>query len=226
MKNILNIAHRGFTQVFPDNTIEAFRAAIETGVDGIEFDVQETADQRFIVYHDAELFGININRLPLTEIKKVKLRGKFRIPTFEETLDVCMRQVKLVVELKQVQSIDAFVQILRMHGSLNLILVASFREDPLSKLFQLAQETHRAIIIGHQIQNLLDIVKRVQADTVIVKYPLANTELIQEVKSNRMSVLLWGCTSSRDIRTALKLGIDGIISDYPNLVSSLLHTRA
>jgi glycerophosphoryl diester phosphodiesterase len=225
MKNILNIAHRGFTQVFPDNTIEAFRAAIEIGVDGIEFDVQETADQRFIVYHDAELFGININRLPLTEIKKVKLRGKFRIPTFEETLDVCMRQVKLVVELKQVQSIDAFVQILRMHGSLNLILVASFREDPLSKLFQLAPETHRAIIIGHQVQNLLDIVKRVQADTVIVKYPLANTELIQEVKSNRMSVLLWGCTSSRDIRTALKLGIYGIISDYPNLVSSLLNTQ-
>ena len=226
MKNILNIAHRGFTQVFPDNTIEAFRAAIEIGVDGIEFDVQETADQRFIVYHDAELFGININRLPLTEIKKVKLRGKFRIPTFEETLDVCMRQVKLVVELKQVQSIDVFVQILRMHGSLNLILVASFREDPLSKLFQLAQETHRAIIIGHQVQNLLDIAKRVQADTVIVKYPLANTELIQEVKSNRMSVLIWGCTSSKDIRAALKLGIDGIISDYPNLVSSLLHTRA
>jgi glycerophosphoryl diester phosphodiesterase len=225
MKNILNIAHRGFTQVFPDNTIEAFRAAIEIGVDGIEFDVQETADQRFIVYHDAELFGININRLPLTEIKKVKLRGKFRIPTFEETLDVCMRQVKLVVELKQVQSIDAFVQILRMHGSLNLILVASFREDPLSKLFQLAQETHRAIIIGHQVQNLLDIAKRVQADTVIVKYPLANTELIQEVKSNRMSVLIWGCTSSKDIRAALKLGIDGIISDYPNLVSSLLHTQ-
>jgi glycerophosphoryl diester phosphodiesterase len=225
MKNILNIAHRGFTQVFPDNTIEAFRAAIEIGVDGIEFDVQETADQRFIVYHDAELFGININRLPLAEIEKVKLRGKFKIPTLEETLDVCMRQVKLVVELKQVQSIDVFVQILRMHGSLNLILVASFREDPLSKLFQLAQETHRAIIIGHQVQNLLDIAKRVQADTVIVKYPLANTELIQEVKSNRMSVLIWGCTSSKDIRAALKLGIDGIISDYPNLVSSLLHTQ-
>lgn len=225
MKNILNIAHRGFTQVFPDNTIEAFRAALEIGVDGIEFDVQETADRRFIVHHDNELFGINIERLSFAEVEKVKLGGKFRIPTLAEALDLCVKQVTLVVELKQVQSIDAFVRILRMHGNSNHVLLASFREDPLSKLFNLAQETRRAMIIEHKSQNLLDIAKRVQADTVIVKYPLANTELIQEVKSNGMSVLIWGCTSSRDIRAALKLEIDGIISDYPNLVSNLLHAQ-
>jgi glycerophosphoryl diester phosphodiesterase len=57
MKRILNIAHRGFTKQFPDNTLEAFEAAIGIPVDGIECDVHETADNRFIIFHDREILA-------------------------------------------------------------------------------------------------------------------------------------------------------------------------
>src|SRR4030042_3740320 len=105
MSNILNIAHRGFHKSFPDNTLEAFEAAIGLGVDGIELDVHETADQEFIVFHDAKLLDKVIKYLLLDEIKNVKLQGKFDIPTLGQVLDLCRRRAKLMVELKKVWSL-------------------------------------------------------------------------------------------------------------------------
>ena len=60
MKHVLNIAHRGFTRDFPDNTLESFKAAIGIPVDAIECDVRETADGHFVIFHDAELSGQDI----------------------------------------------------------------------------------------------------------------------------------------------------------------------
>ncbi len=76
MRNIINIAHRGFTKTFPDNTLEAFEAAINIGVDAIECDVQETIDHKFVVIHDSELFGKDIAKLPLAQIENAKTKGK------------------------------------------------------------------------------------------------------------------------------------------------------
>ena len=60
MNKTLNIAHRGFTKEFPDNTMEAFYAAIKLGIDGIECDVHETADHHFVIFHDDKLEGRTI----------------------------------------------------------------------------------------------------------------------------------------------------------------------
>ena len=65
MKRILNIAHRGFTKQFPDNTLEAFEAAIKIPVDGIECDVHETTDNDFIIFHNNEIQGRDIGQMTL-----------------------------------------------------------------------------------------------------------------------------------------------------------------
>ena len=48
----LNFAHRGFTQAAPENTLAAFKAAIELGVDGIELDVRTCKTGEVVVFHD------------------------------------------------------------------------------------------------------------------------------------------------------------------------------
>ncbi len=53
--NALNIAHRGGANLWPENTIEAFANAIEMGADGIEFDLQLTADKKLVLHHDNRL---------------------------------------------------------------------------------------------------------------------------------------------------------------------------
>ena len=51
----LNIAHRGGADLWPENTMQAFERAIALGVDGIEFDLQLSADGHLLIHHDARL---------------------------------------------------------------------------------------------------------------------------------------------------------------------------
>ena len=111
MPETLNIAHRGFTKDSPDNTLESFYAAIKLGADGIECDVHETADHHFVIIHDDQLAGKAVNTLSLAEIRKIKIAKDYQIPTLEETLNLCHKHIKLMLELKQVNSLDLFLEI-------------------------------------------------------------------------------------------------------------------
>jgi glycerophosphoryl diester phosphodiesterase len=99
MKKALVIAHRGYTRRFPDNTLEAFRAARELGVDGVEFDVQETADGAFVVFHDDSIGGNNISSLKLEDFERLKVGGGYGIPSLQQALEELGRGLVLLVEL-------------------------------------------------------------------------------------------------------------------------------
>jgi glycerophosphoryl diester phosphodiesterase len=63
------IAHRGFHATAPENTLEAFAAAVELGVDMVELDVQETADGELVVYHDDAVEGTLVSRMSYDELR-------------------------------------------------------------------------------------------------------------------------------------------------------------
>lgn len=218
MRNILNIAHRGFTKVFPDNTLEAFEAAIQIGVDGIECDVQETADHKFVIFHDSELLGQDIGKLSLGEIQNVKLKGKFKIPTLEQTLDLCKKRVRVVVELKKVQAVDRLLELSRSIIKPTEIIIASFNRDLVSKASNLAPEIETAIITGCPPEDLIRLAELAECDIIIVRFPFATAELAEKVHVHNLSIFVWDCAGLRDVIDALGLDIDGIISDFPDLV--------
>ena len=222
MRNILNIAHRGFTKTFPDNTLEAFEAAIQIRVDAIECDVHETADRRFVVFHDSELLGKNINNLSLDEIRNVRLKGKFRIPTLEQALDLCQERVRLLVELKQVSSLECFLSLLRARVKPTDVILASFNRDLVSKFSHLAPEIHRGIITGGPVKEPIKALKSAQSDILMVRFPFTTAELAEKVHAHNLSILVWGCTGLRDIQSTLELDIDGIVSDFPDQVAKEL----
>jgi len=225
MRDIVNIAHRGFTRTFPDNTLEAFEAAINLGVDAIECDVQETVDHKFIVIHDAVLGGKAIARLPLAQVEKEKIAGRFKIPTLEETLDLCRQRVRLVVELKKVWSVDRFCAMLTPRVQPHGTVVASFSRGLLSKLSGQAPETPRAVIIDRPLRNPLGLVKPARADIIALGFAFATVEVVDKVHAAKRSIFIWGCAGPEEVRSALTLDIDGIVSDYPDLVMRELHKR-
>ena len=88
-------AHRGASASYPENTLEAFAAAVAMGADGIELDVRRTADGVLAVHHDAALadgrsiFRFNASVLPST------------VPMLDAALDVCA-SVTVNIEIKNV----------------------------------------------------------------------------------------------------------------------------
>jgi glycerophosphoryl diester phosphodiesterase len=110
--HIVVVAHRGYSRVAPENTLSAFRKAIEVGADFAELDVQETADGVVVVLHDRDLMRRagdprRIADLTFAEARKLDLGRESspefageRIPTLAEAIDLARGKIKLQIELK------------------------------------------------------------------------------------------------------------------------------
>ena len=109
---IVVVAHRGCERLAPENTLSAFRKAIEIGADFAELDVQETVDGVIVVYHDRDLMRLagdprRIADLTFAEARKIDLGRRFspkfageRIPTLAEVIALARGKIKLQIELK------------------------------------------------------------------------------------------------------------------------------
>ena len=92
-QNIFVAGHRGWSEKYPENTMEAFLAAAKLGVDQIETDVRLTKDGQLVLFHDETLeratngSGKVIDHT-LAELKKLRVKGKGTIPTLEEFLGI------------------------------------------------------------------------------------------------------------------------------------------
>lgn len=106
------IAHRGASHDRPENTFAAFQAALDQGCDGIELDLQLTADGVPVVFHDRTLerIGGGVRRIHHMEIQELRsvdagawFRPEFigeRIPALDEVLDALAARTRLLLEIK------------------------------------------------------------------------------------------------------------------------------
>jgi len=216
MKHILNIAHRGFTRQFPDNTLEAFEAAIRIPVDGIECDVHETADNRFIMFHDREIGGRDINLMSLEEIGQVRLEGKYRIPTLEQTLELCRGKSLLNIEIKRVSSLDRFLELVRAKLQPEEVVFSSFNRNIVIELARLAPDIQRGILSAFEIKDPVELARSASSGMLVARFPSVNTELVRQARDASLMVFVWGCVDMTEVRSALTMDIDGVITDFPD----------
>lgn len=111
--NFQRVAHRGGSQLAPENTLAAFRTALTLGVDAIELDVQMTRDGHAIVFHDNTVEELtngqgNVLDLDFAYLRSLNAAAHFpggwpepqRIPTFREILDLARARTQVYVEIK------------------------------------------------------------------------------------------------------------------------------
>ena len=136
MKKIYIEGHRGLCAYYPENTLISYEAAINAGVDAIEFDVWLSKDKVPVLMHDGNAFrtaGVNKNLRDMTldEIKKLdphhpekfgdKFKGKTEVPTFKELLELRKKKnpsLKLGVEIKEYteETVDITIAMLKEYG--------------------------------------------------------------------------------------------------------------
>jgi glycerophosphoryl diester phosphodiesterase len=102
----LILGHRGYRARYPENTLLAFRMALDTGADGIECDLQKSADGHFVVIHDPgtkRVTGVplDVGQARLEDLRKLDCGGGERIPLLEELLQALPGEAYLDLELKE-----------------------------------------------------------------------------------------------------------------------------
>ena len=110
------IAHRGASHYFHENTMEAFKTALDMQAEMIELDVRRTADSVLVVHHDHDIAGDKIMDMTRTELKERSVSAGYSIPTLVEVLEFCANKISVDIELKDAgyeeQVIDTILGIL------------------------------------------------------------------------------------------------------------------
>lgn len=224
-QRFLIIAHRGASAYEPENTLAAFRRAIDMGCDAIEFDVRFTSDGVPVVIHDEDLRRVagvdrRIGEHTLEEIREVTVMGGERIPTLDEVLSEVGGKVAIFMEIKELFSEERIVEMLKSYGVVDHTLIISFNYEHLRRI----KDRDRSIEIGllTYLKPLpIDRAVKLNAMAILPRHNLVTLDSVREIHSRKLKVYTW---TVNDVSIALKMksyGVDGIATDDPAIRSGL-----
>ncbi len=125
-RHVAVISHRGEHLSHPENTLAAYRAAIDLGADYFEADVRTTADGHLVLMHDSTVDRTTngkgpVSKLTFAEIRKLSVRGE-KVPTFDEALSVAHGRINVYVDAKSISAEDLVAALDRHAMSANVVV--------------------------------------------------------------------------------------------------------
>ncbi|MEV4758464.1 glycerophosphodiester phosphodiesterase family protein [Micromonospora sp. NPDC049559] len=216
----LTIAHRGDALVHRENTMPAFRSAVEKGANTLEFDLRLTRDGKIALLHDARLdrlWGVPaaIAELTLDEVYAIDGDG-YRVPTLDELL-VAFPETTFLVDLKTDDVVEPAVRELRRHGDAfeRAIFVAA-RSGGREALVRLRSAEPDAVIgldwteAGPPPQELLDALRPQYFGP---RWRVADAAGVPTMRERGYRVWVGPLAAEADLAAAYDYGVDGIVSD-------------
>lgn len=237
--------HRGAAGLAPENTLASIQLALELGVDRIEIDVQQTKDNKIIVLHDRTLRRTTtgngfVKKLTYDEILQFSAGYKFnkfylneKVPTLDQVIDLIGGKVELLIETKYsymyYPNIERhLINIIKNKNAKDWCKVISFNDRALFRINKLdssiklgklfvGKHAHLPLSFDKGI-NIRPLKKYAFVDEVIVKHDYATRAIIDKVHDFGKELHVWTVNNEATIQKLIERGVDGIISDYPNLV--------
>ena len=231
-------AHRGYSAAYPENTIPAFKGAIQVGADWAELDVQQTADGEVIVMHDSNLkrtTGLDKEVWQVTwdEIKDLDNGSWFdkkyqtvRIPTLEEVLKVCRGKIHLNIEIKpsghDKDLEEQVAKLLKKYHMRDTCVVSSLKYDSLRKIKQADDSIETAYITSVSYGNFTDLE---YADGYSVESTLLSKSFVNKAQKAGKQIYVWTVNSEERLEKVVGMGIDNVITDDPVMAKELIYEQ-
>ncbi|MCU6762960.1 Glycerophosphoryl diester phosphodiesterase [uncultured Roseburia sp.] len=231
-------AHRGYSEMYPENTIPAFKGAVEIGADCIELDVQQTKDGEIIVMHDSNLkrtTGVDKNIWETTydEMKYLDAGSWFDkkyketvIPTLDEVLTYTKGKIRLNIELKptgyETDFEQSVVDIVEKHHCQKEVVLSSMKYECLEKIKEINPKIQTVYITSVSLGNftVLDA-----ADGYSVEAMMLTQKFVNQAHRAGKEVLVWTVNSEDSMERVLEMGVDGIITDKPAAAQKLIYQK-
>ncbi|EOD01656.1 glycerophosphodiester phosphodiesterase [Caldisalinibacter kiritimatiensis] len=240
MEKSLIIAHRGASGYAPENTISAFKMALEMVCDGIELDVHYSKDGHLIVCHDERVDRTTngsgfIKDLTLNEIKKLDAGTWFdykytneKIPTLEEVLDIIWgKDILLNIELKngiiQYQGMEeAVINMVDKYNMYENVIISSFNHYSLLKVKEINKKIKTGVLYVAGLISPWEYAKKINAQAIHPVFHSVNKEIVKECKRNNLQVNTYTVNEEQDIHNIGNMKVSGIITNYPDRAKKII----
>ncbi|MDP0506153.1 MAG: glycerophosphodiester phosphodiesterase [Fusobacterium sp. JB019] len=227
-------AHRGFKGYYPENTLLAFKKAIDIGADGIELDVQLTKDKEVVIIHDETIdrttdgngFVDNFNYKDLCSFNASSNFPEYgfnKIPTLEEYFNL-VKDTNIItnIELKtgknEYLGIEAkvFHLICKYHLE-KKVIISSFNHYSILRMKKIAPNLKYGLLSETWIVNAGKYTKDLGIQCCHPCYQNMTENIVKEIKNEGIEINVYTVNDETSIRDMLNKKIDIIIGNYPDL---------
>lgn len=243
------VAHRGASGTAPENTLASIKKALDIGVDWIEIDVRQTLDRVLVCLHDETLNRTTNGKGRIVALNYKKVRqydaGSWfsddykneRIPSLNEVLKTVNGKCKLLIEVKGTQLLqfkiaENIIKLIDKHNAASWVVVQSFNSDFLKKMYRLRPDLVINNLVNYSPSNIpIYIDRRIKlgnifrlnySEAVNPNYKQVTRKLIAKVKKHQRKLFCWTVNDPKDMRRMIDMGVDGIITNYPERLKKVL----
>ena len=231
----LIIGHRGAKGHITENTLPSIEKALELGVDGIEIDVFLCNSGELVVFHDKKLDRLTnvkgyIENLEYDSIKKIIVKGEYKIPTLNEVVELIDRKAILNIELKGSGTAEPTHKLLthiikQKKWMADQFIISSFNWDELEIFYKLNQKVSIAILTGSDPLDAIPIAKQLNAIAINPNFKALDLKNVKKIHNEGYKVFPYTINNPRDIEEMLNMKVDGIITDFPERVKKALSSN-
>ncbi|RAS89387.1 glycerophosphodiester phosphodiesterase [Priestia endophytica] len=240
LRKVDNVAHRGASAYAPENTIAAFDKAVEMKADYIEIDVQRSKDGKLVLIHDTTVDRTTdgsgkVGNLTFKELRNLDAgswKGEqfagAQIPTFDEILDRYHGKIGILIELKAPELYPGIEEnVAKELKEQNLdkpqnekIIVQSFNHKSMKKMNELLPKVPIGVLTSSSADTTEQALQEFStyADYFNPSYGIVTEDLVNQVHSLGMKIGSWTVRSQEAADFLLDVGVDAIITDYPDYV--------
>ena len=232
MRSWIRIAHRGASGSAPENTLAAFKKALEIGVDAVELDLHGTADGEIVVIHDATLDRTtdlqgHINETSLETVRGADAGGWFGaeftgepVPTLTAALAGIGKETIAVLEIKDPLIAEAVVAKIHETETLGTTVVISFHTTVLQTIRALEPRIATGWLIGSANKHISPIALCQQlgelgSSLLNVNHELITAEFAYQIRRRGIALWCWTVDDLARMREMEAFGVQGITSNYP-----------
>ena len=232
------IAHRGASGHAPENTMAAFRKAVELGARFIETDLQMTRDAQFVAMHDSTVERTSNGRGAVREMTMAQIReldaGKWfdrtfmgeHVPTLEDIL-VFGREADIVLYLEIKYEVayglhHSLAAELTSKGDAARIVLLSFSPTTLDGIRQFDRTLMTGLLVEDVHPDSIKLALGVGARQFCPRADLVTPEIVAEAHQAGLQVATWTANKPDEMRRLVQAGVDGVMTDFPDRLQSVL----
>jgi glycerophosphoryl diester phosphodiesterase len=232
----LVVGHRGASGHAPENTLVAFERALGDGADALECDIHLTQDGRLAVIHDGMLdrttngHGL-VAGFTLATLKTLDAGGGERIPALEEVLELAKGRARVIVEIKSgplpyagIESalVKAIGRVCGRAGDKPEVLAISFDHRVIRNLRELAPGLATGLLYLARAADPAALARSADAQVLMPQHNYVSADDVRAAHDAGLGIFAWTADDPADIARLARIGIDGITSNYPDRVRSLV----
>ena len=232
---MINYAHRGASEYFPENTLRSFYAGLEMGADGIETDIQRTKDGVLVLHHDDTLkrtAGVDgrvcdftydeLLNMDFGVFKGEKFAGE-KIVTLNEFLrHFAAKNLTFALEIKQAGVEADVLACIEKHGCRDKVIITSFKWESIAEVRRLDADIRIGYLTREITPEVLDLLESRCMQQICPIIEQATSEGMALARGRGFSVRFWGVKNEELMLRAVALGGDGMTVNFPDKLTAAL----